>query len=36
MILVENYVDGKFITLDEDFDDISPLDFTVIAKIPSI
>ena len=34
MILVENYVDGKFITLDEDFDDISPLDFTVIAKIP--
>ena len=34
MILVENYVDGKFITLDEDFDDISPLDFSVIAKIP--
>ena len=34
MILVENYVDGKFITLDEDFDDISPLDFSIIAKIP--
>ena len=34
MILVENYVDGKFIKLDEDFDDISPLDFSVIAKIP--
>ena len=34
MIQVENYVGGKFITLDENFDDISPLDFSVIAKIP--
>ena len=34
MIQVENYVGGKFITLDENFDDISPLDFSVIAQIP--
>ena len=34
MIQVENYVGGKFITLEENFDDISPLDFSVIAKIP--
>ena len=34
MIHVENLVDGKFVTLDEDFDDISPLDFSIIAKVP--
>ena len=34
MIQVENYVGGKFTTLEENFDDISPLDFSVIAKIP--
>lgn len=34
MIQVENYVGGKFITLEDNFDDISPLDFSVIAKIP--
>ena len=34
MIQVENYVGGEFITLEENFDDISPLDFSVIAKIP--
>ena len=34
MIQVENYVGGKFITLEEKFDDISPQDFSVIATIP--
>ena len=34
MIQVENYVGGKFVSEDENFDDISPLDFSVIAKIP--
>lgn len=34
MIHVENLVGGKFITLEEKFDDISPLDFSVIATIP--
>ena len=34
MIQVENYIGGEFVTLSEDFDDISPLDFSVIAKVP--
>mgnify|MGYP001262796023 FL=1 len=34
MIQVENYVGGKFVSEDENFDDISPLDFSIIAKIP--
>ena len=34
MIHVENLIGGKFVTLDESFDDISPLDFSVIAQIP--
>ena len=34
MIQVENYVGGKFVSEDENFDGISPLDFSVIAKIP--
>tara|TARA_B100000700_G_scaffold276431_1_gene323008 strand:+ start:167 stop:1546 length:1380 start_codon:yes stop_codon:yes gene_type:complete len=34
MIHVENLIGGKFVTLDENFDDISPLDFSVIAQIP--
>ena len=34
MIQVENLVGGEFVTPDEFFDDISPLDNSVIAKIP--
>ncbi|MAH90537.1 MAG: 2-hydroxymuconic semialdehyde dehydrogenase [Euryarchaeota archaeon] len=34
MIRVENLVGGEFVTPDEFFDDISPLDNSVIAKIP--
>ena len=34
MIQVENYIGGEFVTLSEDFDDISPLDFSVIDKVP--
>ena len=34
MIQVENYVNGKFVQVSENFDDISPSDFSVIAKIP--
>ena len=34
MIQVENYIGGQFVTLGEDFDDISPLDFSIIAKVP--
>ena len=34
MIHVENLVDGKFVKTEEHFDDISPLDFSVIATIP--
>lgn len=34
MIQVENYVNGKFVQMSENFDDISPSDFSVIAKIP--
>ncbi|MBA4695431.1 MAG: aldehyde dehydrogenase [Candidatus Poseidoniales archaeon] len=34
MIVVENLVGGKFVTTDETFDDISPLDNSIIAKIP--
>ena len=34
MIQVENLVGGRFVTPDEFFDDISPLDNSVIAKIP--
>lgn len=34
MIQVENYIGGEFVTLTEEFDDISPLDFSVIAKVP--
>ena len=34
MIQVENYVNGKFVLVSENFDDISPSDFSVIAKIP--
>ena len=34
MIQVENYIGGKFVTLSEDFDDISPLDFSIVAKVP--
>ena len=34
MIQVENYIGGKFVTLSDDFDDISPLDFSIIAKVP--
>ena len=35
MIQVENYIGGKFVTLSDDFDDISPLDFSIIAKAVS-
>jgi len=34
MIQVQNLVGGKFVTTDEVFDDISPLDNSIIAKIP--
>ncbi len=34
MIQVENLIGGKFVTLDEYFDDISPLDYSIIAQIP--
>lgn len=34
MIHVENLIDGKFVNVEENFDDISPLDFSVIATIP--
>jgi len=34
MIHVENLVGGKFVNVEENFDDISPLDFSVIATIP--
>jgi aminomuconate-semialdehyde/2-hydroxymuconate-6-semialdehyde dehydrogenase len=34
VIQVENLVGGRFVTPDEFFDDISPLDNSVIAKIP--
>ena len=34
MIHVENLIGGKFVNVEENFDDISPLDFSVIATIP--
>ena len=34
MIHVENLIGGKFVNVDESFDDISPLDSSVIATIP--
>ena len=34
MITVENFVGGNFVTTAETFDDISPLDGSVIASIP--
>ena len=34
MIHVENLIGGKFVNVEENFDDISPLDFSVIAAIP--
>ena len=34
MIHVENLIDGIFVNTEENFDDISPLDFSVIATIP--
>jgi len=34
MIEVQNYIGGKHISLDATIDDISPIDETVIAKIP--
>ena len=34
MIHVENLIDGIFVKTEENFDDISPLDFSVIATIP--
>ena len=34
MIQVQNLVGGKLVTTDEVFDDISPLDNSIIAKIP--
>ncbi|MDP6870213.1 MAG: aldehyde dehydrogenase [Candidatus Poseidoniaceae archaeon] len=34
MIQVENLVNGQHIFLEESFDDISPLDSTIIAKVP--
>ena len=34
MIHVENLIDGQFVNVEENFDDISPLDFSVIATIP--
>ena len=34
MIHVENLIGGKFVNVEEHFDDISPLDFSIIATIP--
>jgi len=34
MIHVENLIGGEFVNVEENFDDISPLDFSVIATIP--
>ena len=34
MIHVENLIGGKFVNVEENFDDISPVDFSVIASIP--
>ena len=34
MIRIENLIGGDFVSSSEFFDDISPLDGTVIAKIP--
>ena len=34
MIHVENLIGGKFVSVEENFEDISPLDFSVIATIP--
>ena len=34
MIHVENLIGGKFVSAEENFDDISPIDFSVIATIP--
>jgi len=34
MIHVENLIGGKFVNVDDNFDDISPLDSSVIATIP--
>ena len=34
MIHVANLIDGIFVNTEENFDDISPLDFSVIATIP--
>ena len=34
MIQIENLIGGDFVSPSEFFDDISPLDGTVIAKIP--
>ena len=34
MIHVENLIGGKFVNVEENFDDISPLDFSLIATIP--
>lgn len=34
MIHVENLIDGKFVKTEENFEDISPADFSVIATIP--
>lgn len=34
MIHVENLIGGKFVNVEENFDDVSPLDFSVIAKVP--
>ena len=34
MIHIENLIGGKFVNVEENFDDISPLDYSVIATIP--
>jgi aminomuconate-semialdehyde/2-hydroxymuconate-6-semialdehyde dehydrogenase len=34
MIHVENLIGGKFVNVEENFDDVSPLDFSVIATVP--
>ena len=34
MIHVENLIGGKFVSVEENFEDISPIDFSVIATIP--
>jgi len=34
MIDVQNYIDGKHVSLDSTIDDICPIDDTIIAKIP--